>query len=555
MRGRSKRFKIAAGACIALLASTSAAPIASIAEARTSYRTPRIAIQKSNDESPLLLLVSIGKQRIRAFDSSGELSSSRISTGQPGFDTPTGVFSILEKKVYHTSNIYEGAPMPHMQRLTWSGIALHAGVVPGYRASHGCIRLPASFAKSLYDITRVGGRVIVTPEEIDPIPFSHPNLLKPLPAENPPALARYGATKVAANDQGPRMAEFPKLFGVTSALAEAAREPGAFLPARPRSRAEARLLTAAKLQKIKDDLRNAQSAKDSASDKARAALEKSRALAPKVEEANKVLSSLRDSIAAAEKDLASVMAAFEAFHTGTISPKSTDAQTPALDESELEQSILDARADVDAARADLVRAELEFATLLGSAVSAEKAKADAEQDVRDAVTFLRTAQGDLIDYNREVASNNKNISIFVSMKAERIYVRQGQEPLLEAPITVNDPQRRYGTHVFTAMQYDTGGDNLEWRLVSAQLPAMQYRDADDNAGGKKKRRPRTQTLPYSDQTSIRQANDALDAIAIPSEILETIRDRVRPGTSMIVSDHELPANENGLGTEFVVLTR
>jgi lipoprotein-anchoring transpeptidase ErfK/SrfK len=90
--------------------------------------------------SPLLLLVSIRKQRIRAFDVTGELNSSRISTGMRGFDTPTGVFSVLEKQTYHESNIYEGAPMPFMQRLTWSGIALHAGVVPGYRASHGCIR-------------------------------------------------------------------------------------------------------------------------------------------------------------------------------------------------------------------------------------------------------------------------------------------------------------------------------------------------------------------------------------------------------------------------------
>ena len=157
--------------------------------------------QSQRPQTPLMLLVSLRKQRVRVFDGSGELASSRISSGQPGFDTPTGIFSILEKREYHESNIYDGAPMPHMQRVTWSGIAFHAGIVPGYRASHGCIRLPASFARSLFKQTSVGARVVITQDELVPINFEDDLLLRPLPAVTvePGQSASMRDTRVAAN--------------------------------------------------------------------------------------------------------------------------------------------------------------------------------------------------------------------------------------------------------------------------------------------------------------------------------------------------------------------
>jgi lipoprotein-anchoring transpeptidase ErfK/SrfK len=99
---------------------------------------------------PVYVVVSIGDQRISVYDRTGRIASSRVSTGMRGHATPTGVFSVIGKSRYHRSNIYAGAPMPWMQRITWSGVAMHAGVVPGYPASHGCIRLPYSFAPQLY---------------------------------------------------------------------------------------------------------------------------------------------------------------------------------------------------------------------------------------------------------------------------------------------------------------------------------------------------------------------------------------------------------------------
>ena len=96
-----------------------------------------------------------------------------------GHPTPMGVFSVIQKHKLHHSNIYSGAPMPFMQRITWSGVAMHAGVLPGYPASHGCIRMPMAFAVKMWNWTRMGARVIVTPGEITPASFSHPLLVDP----------------------------------------------------------------------------------------------------------------------------------------------------------------------------------------------------------------------------------------------------------------------------------------------------------------------------------------------------------------------------------------
>ena len=138
---------------------------------------------------PVLLSVSLNRQTIDVYRGTHLIASSKVSSGMPGHETKPGVFSILEKQRFHHSNIYSGAPMPWMQRLTRSGTALHAGAVPGYPASHGCIRLPFSFAPKLFQMTAVGGNVLVANDELAPKPIEHPNLFQPLPAPVRLALA------------------------------------------------------------------------------------------------------------------------------------------------------------------------------------------------------------------------------------------------------------------------------------------------------------------------------------------------------------------------------
>ena len=138
---------------------------------------------------PILLSVSLNRQTIAVYRGTHLIASSKVSSGMPGHETKPGVFSILEKQRFHHSNIYSGAPMPWMQRLTRSGTALHAGAVPGYPASHGCIRLPFSFAPKLFQITAVGGNVLVANDQLSPKPIDHPNLFQPLPTPVRLALA------------------------------------------------------------------------------------------------------------------------------------------------------------------------------------------------------------------------------------------------------------------------------------------------------------------------------------------------------------------------------
>lgn len=132
-------------------------------------------------EGPLQIIVSKDLQELKVYDGGVVVATSHVSTGKAGHSTPTGIFSILEKKRTHFSNIYDSAPMPFMQRLTWSGIALHASnSVPSYPASHGCVRLPNAFAKTLFSVTRRGGHVLITDREIVPQEIVHAALFKPV---------------------------------------------------------------------------------------------------------------------------------------------------------------------------------------------------------------------------------------------------------------------------------------------------------------------------------------------------------------------------------------
>jgi hypothetical protein len=117
---------------------------------------------------PMLLVVNLPTQRAILYRNGVPIGASTASTGKRGYSTPTGVFTILQKQVEHYSSKYDSAPMPFMQRLTWYGVALHAGNLPGYPASHGCIRLPAGFAKLLYGATKVGMTVVITDRAVTP---------------------------------------------------------------------------------------------------------------------------------------------------------------------------------------------------------------------------------------------------------------------------------------------------------------------------------------------------------------------------------------------------
>jgi hypothetical protein len=147
---------------------------------------------------PIVLIVSLPDQRVYVYRNGVRIASSSCSTGKPGHATPTGVFKILQKDKHHHSSTYNNAPMPNMNRLTWSGIALHAGQLPGYPASHGCVRLPLAFSDRLFGITKVGMTVVIADDASQPESVVHPGMV----------LGDYAAHEFAAVDTAIKRSEY-----------------------------------------------------------------------------------------------------------------------------------------------------------------------------------------------------------------------------------------------------------------------------------------------------------------------------------------------------------
>jgi hypothetical protein len=191
------------------LATPAAPPVAKMRVARRGDARREKAEPKKDtgfgemSKGPLQITVNIGTQRVTLYSNGERVAQGPVATGMPGHPTPQGVFSIIQKDRYHHSNIYSGAPMPYMQRITWSGVAMHEGALPGYPASHGCIRLSHDFAAKLWPITQLGVRVIVSRHTVEPVEFKHAKLFVPKPKPAEPAVA----TNVTTNGANIRLAQ------------------------------------------------------------------------------------------------------------------------------------------------------------------------------------------------------------------------------------------------------------------------------------------------------------------------------------------------------------
>jgi lipoprotein-anchoring transpeptidase ErfK/SrfK len=313
----------------------------------------------------LHVIVSLNEQRASLYANGRFVASTKVSTGTKSHPTPLGVFSVIQKNRHHVSNLY-GAPMPYMQRLTWSGTALHAGPLPGYPASHGCIRLTNDFAQLLWKATRIGARVIVTRNDVQPVEISHARLVPP---QAPAAMA---------------------------------------------------------------------SAADGAADVA----------------------------------------------GGMV--RTADA-----------------------------------ASALGVAPIA--------------VGITPTGP----------------VSIFISRKDARLYVRQAMQPLFDMPVSLRDPGEPIGTHVYTAMGIKDGA--MRWTAVS--IPSGHQREVVKTGKTVKNgKKSHAETVVRLVDAPTQGAGAALDRFDFPQEALDRLAGMIVPGSSLIVSDNGL-SHETGKGTDFIVLTQ
>jgi hypothetical protein len=439
--------------------------------------TPKVS------EGPILAVISLSSQRINVYGRRGHLAESIVSSGKPGHRTPTGIFSVIQKSLYHESNIYSGAPMPWMQRLTWSGIALHGGVVPRYPASHGCIRMTHEFAARMWDLTRLGARVVVSPYDVEAVSFTHPALPVPAMTEKAP-------DAVAGAKMGP-----PALEVATASTAT---------------------LTGASLNSgtLSINLEGPQQ-------RARA----SRAAA--VANARTAEAALKPAQAAARKASAAAAAARKELSRAQRGRDVADARLAALARRKTVKPEAEAaaRKAIDAAKARLAEATEKD-------MRASEAAATAVQAARDAQLKRDTAAAQL----QATASALEPVSVFVSGKDGRVYLRQGFAPLMDAPVTIRDTGERLGTHVFKAMSTSEDGSGVEWLAVTVP---------DTGAEG------RTEAMRDHEH---KKAREALERIEIPANIRAEISNRLWAGASLIVSDHGLN-HEVGRGTDFVVLTK
>jgi hypothetical protein len=392
---------------------------------------------------PIMAIVSIKSQQVTFYDADGWILRAPVSTGTTGRETPAGIFAVLEKEKEHRSTLYDDAEMPNMQRITWNGIALHGGPLPGYAASHGCIRMPFGFAERLFDRTRIGMRVIISPDNAEPVEFSHPALL------------------------------VPKAEAIAAAPAKA--------EALPREAAEA--------------AKSADEAKKAAATSARESASQAASL--------RKLQGLK---ARADAELASADKALAAAKTDEAKARAEDLKQKAA-----------------AKAADLV-------TQFDTAKVDAKSKLDAAAAAKEAVKTAQTRKADTAKAASEAKLALEPVSIYISRATQKLYVRRPThkpapdgggivfDATIEVPVTIRNPDRRIGTHVFTAVaRNDTG---LRWTAV---------------------------TIDGSDD-----ARAALDRITIPQDVLDRIAPTAVPRSSIVISDEPL-SSETNYRTEFVAV--
>jgi L,D-transpeptidase catalytic domain len=490
-----------------------------------SDEKPVVALPKPS--GPLVLVISIGKQTVTVYDDNKVIAKSPISSGMSGHPTPTGIFSILEKNRYHYSNLYGGAPMPFMQRVTNSGVAMHAGDLPGYPASHGCIRLPYRFAQSLFGITDVGARVIISDEDLTPAEFNSPRLIAPLPPDNTAAAPSGPLANIIAASPAAAEGNVPRTRGAAAAarIAERGRLVSAIAEAENARMAAQNqaIAAAAAVQEAKETIRKERTQEGSLAELARKA------------------SKAADAAASRFTDLTAKMAKID---TSTLA--AADLEKQSAEELAEETKMLDA---ADAAVAAKRAANVQSAKAkqaVADAGALDKARKVATDDVKGAEAVVEQAKANLAAADALEARRDSPVSVFISAKTGRLTAKLGFAQVIDVPVTIADPGRPLGTHVLTATAFTNGESALRWNSVT-----MKQASSETAQYARRKKRRHDDEAPVAAAGHDADAASALERIEIPKETAELLAELMKPGSSFIISDYGL-SRETSARTEFVV---
>lgn len=604
--GRS-RLRIIATFAAALAFSTAfGIVVPDHAEARRSSSASSTAILREPVKGdPLTIVISLGSQQLKVFDSRGLVARSRISSGRRGYDTPTGIFTILQKNRQHYSNLYDSAPMPNMQRLTWSGVALHAGHLPGYPASHGCIRLPYGFSRSLFSMTQLGTRVIVLDDMVEPQSFRHPQLFSALPpgvADVPHPMRRADA--VANHSQAAGLSTVSAMLGVTpAAAAEAAIEiaahpesaTGHATPEATTSSPAVRTrATALAERQAEIDIKATQvTEREQLYEEAAAAMreinQRLNEVRSELKATRNALPSLKRDVQRMERALADTERGFKRFierqqreqgrtetraanreaqhradaasdlDTETLVAHSearkaeaeADAaahDAAAAEESDFEAAYLQALHDKEAAQ-QVLQAQDEIIARHSHLIHAvEQERADMRKTYVETKSALEATRD---DYKRTIAAVqqfSKPATVLISRRTSMLTIRQGYMDVYATPVKLSFPDARIGTHVFTAMSYTSSSETeMKWQAATLteatpELP-RRPRSVDGSANAT------SPSLPPSPT-----AANALERIEFTDEIKARISELIKPGSALIITDDKA-SPETGAHTDFIVQPR
>jgi len=430
-----------------------------------------------------------------------------------------GVFSIIEKDRFHHSNLYGNAPMYFMQRVTWSGVAMHEGMLPGYAASHGCIRLPRDFAARLWPTTKLGVRVVIARSELAPVDFQHPTLFAPMPKPAEPKVAMIEPSDGAKPGRPIRMAETTTTANdAVAELPDRAPDAPAVKPAAPAT----------------DEPKPSDTA-----------------VAPVELKAADDVKPVSPQTAEAAPDEDSVKA------TGTVDPVRPEG-TPRIAVPELRKAVETLQPPEPPKPAQTEPAQTMPATPAAPATTPAGAAPAATDPVKP--------EPSLTDPPKPTAPRTKSadqpikrtgqVAVFVSRKEKKIFVRQGFVPLFEMPITIEHPEQPLGTHVFTAMSLTADGAGMRWNLIT--MPTDGSRPVEHKStksrSGDSARKSKEPPKPVVEAKAPSSATEALNRIQMPKEAVERVSEILIPGSSLVVSDEGL-GRETGRYTEFIVLTR
>jgi hypothetical protein len=438
----TRRRRLRAMAALGAVAALTMLPVNAAAKTEWPAQASEATAPRNSSE-PIMAIVSIKSQQITFYDAEGWILRAPVSTGLEGRETPAGVFAIVEKDKDHHSTMYDDAWMPNMQRITWNGIALHGGPLPGHAASHGCVRMPYGFAEKVFKKTRIGMRVIISPDDASPIEFIHPALF------------------------------VPKVEAIAAALA----------------RAEALAREAAAPAQAADDAKKAATA-----------------MAHEAASLNASLRQLKQLKARADAEFVTANKALAAART---------------DEDRAQLAYWRQKATAKAA---------ELAKHLGTATADAKSKLELAAAAKDTANSAEARRAASAKAALEAKLVLEPVSVYISRATRKLYVRRNThmraqdgggevfDSSIEVPVMIRDPERRIGTHVFTAMARSEVG--LRWTAVTID-------QGDD---------PKT----------------ALERITIPQDVLDRIAPTALPRSSIIISDEPL-SEETNYRTEFVAV--